>query len=157
MDLTNKQKLAIELLAHSKLKKTFYWTGGTLLSYYYLHHRKSLDLDFFTQSPFSLDDIAANKTMAYFDRVEPKDLFDIYFLIHKGGFSPKELLGLVQQKFGLSLDEPSFWSESFKSLKLLDELKPLLLEKEDISEKLLKTIGDYFRNGSSEYLRQNLE
>ncbi len=105
----------------------------------------------------SLDDIAANKTMAYFDRNEPKDLFDIYFLIHKRGFSPKKLLELVQQKFGLSFDEPLFWSEAFKSFSLLYELKPLLFEKDNIQEKLLKTIEDYFRNGSAEYLRQNLE
>jgi predicted nucleotidyltransferase component of viral defense system len=35
--------------------ENFYWTGGTLLSYFYLHHRDSVDLDFFSENLF-LDD-----------------------------------------------------------------------------------------------------
>lgn len=224
MNLTQKQKLAIELLAHSPLRNIFYWTGGTLLSYHYLHHRKSIDLDFFSEKKFSLeeinrftqelkekggfatvhyqkifdrhefifengerlriefvyynhekktlqkrktllgiyvdslDDIAANKTMAYFDRNEPKDIFDIYFLIHKAGFTLSRLLTLVQQKFGISFNEASFWSEAFKGLPLLHTLKPLMLAGEnDEQEQILKTIEDYFQEGSRQFLRKNLE
>lgn len=224
MNLTQQQKLAIELLAHSPLRDIFYWTGGTLLAYHYLHHRKSIDLDFFSEKKFSLeeinlfaqelkekgdfanihyqkiferhefifengerlrlefvyfnhekktlnkrglidgvyidslDDIAANKTLAYFDRNEPKDLFDIYFLIHKSGFTPARLLKLTQQKFGISFNEGSFWSEAFKSFPLLYTLEPLMLEKEDDQQKqILKTIEDYFREGSAQFLRKNLE
>lgn len=89
-----------------------------------------------------LDDIAANKVMAYFDRNEPKNLFDIYFLINKAGFTPLKLLQLVQQKFGVSFNEASFWSEAFKSFPLLHALEPLLLEKEkDQQKQILKTFG----------------
>ncbi|MBI4036032.1 nucleotidyl transferase AbiEii/AbiGii toxin family protein [Candidatus Daviesbacteria bacterium] len=224
MNLTKLQKLAIELLAHSPLRNIFYWTGGTLLASHYLHHRESIDLDFFSEKKFSLeeinrftqelkekggfatvhyqkifdryeflfeneehlriefvyynhekktlrkrellngvhidslDDIAANKVMAYFDRNEPKDLFDIYFLIHKSGFNPLKLLKLVKQKFGISFNEASFWSEAFKCFPLLHTLKPLMLQKEEDKQKqLLKTIEDYFQEGSARFLHKNLE
>ncbi len=34
------------------LKSTFYLTGGTALAVFYLHHRESEDLDFFTPKPY---------------------------------------------------------------------------------------------------------
>lgn len=34
------------------LRNTFYFTGGTALSFYYLQHRTSVDLDFFSQEKF---------------------------------------------------------------------------------------------------------
>lgn len=224
MILTNTQKLAIDLLAKSPLQKLFYWTGGTLLAYHYLHHRKSIDLDFFSEKKFSLeevnhfakelkekggfrniryqkifdrheflfenggnlrlefvyfnhekktlkkreslmgiyvdslDDIAANKTLAYFDRNEPKDIFDIYFLIHKAKYTPSGLLKLVQQKFGITFNEASFWSEAFKSFPFLQTLVPLMLEEGDNQkEEILKVIEDYFQEGSTRFLHKNLE
>jgi len=223
MKLTKAQEKVISHLANSPLAKKFYWTGGTLLAYHYLHHRRSLDLDFFSEEEFSfgeinqlveeikkdvdfkkvsykkifdrwefifendeilrmefvyynhekktlkkrnkllgvyvdsLEDIAANKTMAFFDRNEPKDLFDLYFLLHKGGLSPTQLLRLVYKKFGVSFDEALFWSEAFKSLPLLNELKPLMLEKEKKEQNsLLKRIEDYFRDASRRFLSKTL-
>jgi predicted nucleotidyltransferase component of viral defense system len=32
-----------------RLRERFYFTGGTALSEYYLHHRRSIDLDFFSE------------------------------------------------------------------------------------------------------------
>lgn len=224
MKLTEIQEKVISHLANSTLNKKFYWTGGTLLAYHYLHHRKSLDLDFFSEEEFlfekvnqlveqikknvgfkkvsfkkifdrfefifengeilriefvyynhekktlkkrnkilgvyvdSLEDIAANKTMAYFDRNEPKDLFDLYFLLHKGGFNPSQLLKLVDKKFGVSFNEALFWSEAFKSLPLLRELKPLMLEKEERQqEALLEKIEEYFKDGSYQLLSKTLK
>jgi len=223
MILTKTQEKVISHLANSPLNKKFYWTGGTLLAYHYLHHRRSLDLDFFSEETFSfeevnklveqikrdlefkkvsyqkifdrrefifendeilriefvcynhekktlkkrnkllgvyidsLEDIAANKTMAYFDRNEPKDLFDIYFLLHKGDFTPSQLLELVVKKFGVFFSESLFWSEAFKSLPLLRELKPLMLEKEaKEQEGLLDRIEKYFKDGSYKFLRKNV-
>lgn len=40
-----------------KLLDKFYLTGGTALSEYYLHHRRSVDLDFFCESEFSPESI----------------------------------------------------------------------------------------------------
>src|SRR3989344_5746496 len=44
------QRLILKVLAQGKLfLKNFYLTGGTALSEYYLHHRLSEDLDFFSE------------------------------------------------------------------------------------------------------------
>lgn len=126
---------------------------------YYNHEKKTLKkrnrlLGVYVDS---LEDIVANKTMAYFDRNEPKDLFDIYFILHKGGFTPSQLLELVVKKFGVSFNEALFWSEAFKSLPLLRELKPLMLEKEKKEQNsLLERIEDYFRDASRRFLSKTL-
>lgn len=224
MELTKEQKIAISVLAVSNLKEKFYWTGGTLLSYHYLKHRKSEDLDFFSEKEFSLEevnrliqhiqekggfkkityhkifdrfefllkneealriefvfynhekktirqrekllgiyvdsleDIAANKTMAYFDRNEPKDLFDIYFLIQKGGFTAKKLLDLARQKFGVEFPQSLFWSQAFKLIPLLATIKPLMVETTKTQrEDLLKKIERYFKDESERFLSGSLE
>lgn len=147
-------------IAHS-----FYLTGGTALAAFYLHHRYSVDLDFFTADPTALSqvssamiavakqigaevtftrtlgtflecflrrqdnervemdfaqdtpyrlapveqnavyniqvdnltDVAANKLSALFDRAEPKDFVDVYFLCQEA-FSFMELLNQARNK-----------------------------------------------------------
>lgn len=219
MILNNLQKKALSLFSKNPLKEKFYWTGGTLLAYHYLHHRYSEDLDFFSGKEFSfqevnnfiqelkkgfgfkkvnyqkifdrweflfenkeklriefvyynhqkktlkkrktilgvfadsLEDIAANKTFALFDRKEPKDLFDIYFLITKKKFSPAKLLKLANLKFGVGFEEGSFWSEAFRFFPLLKEVKPLMVQKnEKLKEKLIHQIETYFKKGSEKFL-----
>ncbi len=49
-----------EFSQHSKLANKFYFTGGTALAYYYLHHRVSVDLDF-----FSTDKIEPQETLNF--------------------------------------------------------------------------------------------
>ncbi len=41
----------------SNLSRKFYLSGGTALSEFYLHHRLSEDLDFFTQQELNLDEL----------------------------------------------------------------------------------------------------
>jgi len=51
--LTNEQKIILDEVKKSNFIKTnFYLTGGTLLSFYYLQHRYSDDLDFFSEHKF---------------------------------------------------------------------------------------------------------
>ena len=45
--LSPTQRILLKATSESRLPQTVYFTGGTLLSHYYLQHRKSLDLDFF--------------------------------------------------------------------------------------------------------------
>ena len=46
---TKEQKIILDLISKTEaLTKDFYFTGGTALSEFYLHHRYSDDLDFFT-------------------------------------------------------------------------------------------------------------
>ena len=51
--LTPDHEVILAILAKHEIAKRFYWTGGTLLSHYYLHHRKSFDLDFFSDTEFT--------------------------------------------------------------------------------------------------------
>ncbi len=56
--LTAQQKQLLDLAAgESYFVKTFYLSGGTALSYWYLHHRQSDDLDFFSMTPFNYERI----------------------------------------------------------------------------------------------------
>lgn len=222
IELTPLQKKVLDLFAKSSLKDRFYWTGGTLLSSYYLHHRLSNDLDFFTDEPFtynqiigfirklkkelklpqveekkifdrqefilhnkgklrlefvqyehlnlkirkkwkgilidSLDDIAANKLMSLFDRNDPKDLFDLYFLLTRKKYTIKKLIKLVEKKFGVSFEKSNVLSEAHKSTKELGNLKPLILAKnQKEKESIIKEIQEYFFELSSQYLKRVLK
>lgn len=213
------QKKTLEIFRKSSLNNKFYWTGGTLLAFLYLNHRFSYDLDFFTDEPFSYDeiisfirvlkqklnlkkveakkihdryeffihnkgkmriefvlfkhpnikkrqiyknilcdslsDVAANKVMAFFDRNDPKDLFDLYFLLKK--YKLKELLKLVEKKFGVLFPQTAFWSEIYKAIKALKTLKPFLLAKNKTEkEKLISKIKNYFIDRSTKYLHRML-
>jgi len=220
--LTDIQKKVLELFRKSSLKDKFYWTGGTVLSFFYLHHRRSNDLDFFSDKSFnysqiigfirnlkeklrlrqieqkkifdrwefflkneeeiriefvfydypkirarkkwqgifidSLDDIAANKTMALFDRNDPKDLVDLYFLLTKKRYNVKTLLRLVERKFGIKLEESSFWSESLKALDNLNKISPLLIAKNSKEkQKIMREIKKFFISNSIKYLEKWLK
>jgi len=219
MILTATHEVILSILAKSDLKDRFYWTGGTLLSHYYLHHRKSFDLDFFTEKPFEHDellpfissvkkaldidhfeetkvydrweyviptdpitrfefvyynhekkrlrplltyrgllidnitDMAANKVMAYLDRNQPKDLLDVYTLLSEGKFTLIKLLRLVEQKFGERIPEFLFWSESGKSLKRLEDLRPYLLESDPRKQdEFLKDVKYFFLDQGKDFL-----
>ena len=179
--LTSEQRKVLEFFAQEKhIASLFYLSGGTALAEFYLRHRYSDDLDFFTNEkefpqihveafaafikqklpavsmqyrrlydrrifffatnggelkiefssyPFmqleppqehkgvfidSLNDITANKVMALLDRVEPKDFVDLYFLMEEKQTSIDELISLVRQKFGITLDPITLGSEFAK-------------------------------------------
>ncbi|MBF8249687.1 MAG: hypothetical protein HW400_288 [Candidatus Levybacteria bacterium] len=46
------ESLFTQITTHKNFPKTFYFTGGTALSAFHLHHRVSDDLDFFSEDPF---------------------------------------------------------------------------------------------------------
>lgn len=223
MDLTPIHREIFDILKTTPLVHQFYWTGGTLLSHYYLHHRYSFDLDFFSDTPVSynlllpfiegvkqhfqlseliekkigdrweflideksatriefvhynhekkrlgplstylgvfidsLPDLAANKVMAYVDRNEPKDLFDVYTLLTQKKYTVTELLVLVKKKFGANFSEFMFWSEAAKSLKNLPTFKPFFLEKDPHKqEKIILEVERYFLDQGSDYLKRHL-
>lgn len=193
--LTPLQKTAIEIIAKcGDVSRMFYLTGGTALTEFYLKHRFSDDLDFFTNIvefptqavestvekvrkalgvdearyrraydrrmfffpiaseelkieftyyPFapinhpsdirglgvdSLEDIAANKLMALFDRIEPKDFVDIFFILKETKITIPKLRELVSGKFHLNLEAATLGSEFAKvrSVEALPKMiKPL--------------------------------
>lgn len=171
--LTPLQRNLLVRIGQSPLNSSFYLTGGTALAAFYLYHRYSIDLDFFTpdptavvrvpplmqemarqlgvevkftrtldtflecflqapdgerveldfaqDSPYRLEptrlddtlqvnldnltDIACNKLSALFDRAEPKDFVDVYFICQE--VMPfAHLVELARQKH-LGLDD--YW------------------------------------------------
>lgn len=57
--LSLRQEQFLDLvLQDESILKNFYLSGGTALSSWYLHHRESYDLDFFTSRPFDGEKIA---------------------------------------------------------------------------------------------------
>lgn len=92
--LTKKQEKIIQFIAETPELENFYLSGGTALAAYYLHHRYSDDLDFFTE-----------------EKINPKIL---YQLIEKA----KKALGLKEVKFEKLYDRYQFFLKNGK-----DELK----------------------------------
>lgn len=78
-----------------KLTNKFYFTGGTALSEYYLHHRRSVDLDFFCETEFSPENITPfikkSKPVIGFEKFDFQQLFNrnLYHLIFGKGDSLK--------------------------------------------------------------------
>lgn len=52
--LTEGQQAILSQIGRSPLRQEFFFTGGTALSAFYLRHRYSDDLDFFTESPLAV-------------------------------------------------------------------------------------------------------
>lgn len=86
--LTKNQKILLDLIANNNyLTSNYYFTGGTALNEFYLHHRYSDDLDFFsndkvdTQAIFGLIDKWSKKLNFRFKSrfVEVVYRFDITF------------------------------------------------------------------------------
>ena len=57
--LTPNQIITLHAISTSVLAKQFYFSGGTALSHYYLQHRLSEDLDFFSQHEFDVMGVAS--------------------------------------------------------------------------------------------------
>lgn len=74
------QKEVLNLFSENPLKEQFYWTGGTALSVLYLNHRRSEDIDFFSDQTFSHDQIVGFvqdlKSQLGLERVEEEKIFD---------------------------------------------------------------------------------
>lgn len=66
--LTRTQSTLLSAVGRSELARHSYFTGGTLLAFHYLRHRRSLDLDFFSDN--LLDDFfVAENTKTLFESV----------------------------------------------------------------------------------------
>ena len=67
--LTPKQSHFLEIAqSESQIAKRFYLTGGTALSEFYLQHRFSHDIDFFTEK----EEVNQRVTEAFLKKVSPR-------------------------------------------------------------------------------------
>jgi hypothetical protein len=78
-----KTKRILETIDRIKEIENFYLAGGTALALQ-LGHRKSIDLDWFSQKEFNVS-------------ILKKDFIDLYFLLEK--YRLEELLGLFDKKY----------------------------------------------------------
>ncbi len=98
--LSDFQKEALSLFKKTPLAKTFYLAGGTALSEFYLRHRKSEDLDFFTQEELSLPSLkkfaGSLESQIPLDKVEYQHGFGLYTFF----FYPKAEVAKYKIDFG---------------------------------------------------------
>ncbi|HVF69093.1 MAG TPA: nucleotidyl transferase AbiEii/AbiGii toxin family protein, partial [Xanthomonadales bacterium] len=83
-----------EISKDSYLRDNFYFTGGTALSYLYLKHRHSEDLDFFSENKIDQERIFGilsdwSKKINFSFTAEFKDVVYVFFLTFKSGVSLK--------------------------------------------------------------------
>lgn len=87
--ITPTQKLIFNQITTSQFIKTnFYFTGGTVLSEFYLQHRFSEDLDFFSEKKFDFDLILQevqlwSKKLDFTFTRQLKEVVDMYFIKFK--------------------------------------------------------------------------
>jgi len=98
----------------------------------------------------SLVDMATNKTLATFQRNEPKDIFDLYSLLINKKMRLSELIKKVDKKFGVKIDEADLEAKILDKVESLKEIKPLLLDKKDLD---IDKIRDFFTKKSISYLK----
>ena len=189
--LTPLQKTFLHKFSESPFRDSFFLTGGTALAAFYLHHRLSEDLDFFTESPMQvnlliswveetarslglrpqlrrhsqsfvdcflempdgellkvdfaqdspfrfektrldsqygiyvdpLTDIACNKLSALYDRAEPKDFVDVYFLDRE--FLPFDQVFAKTKEKHAGLDD--YWmAQALHRVELVQKLPRML-------------------------------
>lgn len=94
------QKKALGLFKTSGFAKTFYLAGGTALAEFYLHHRKSEDLDFFTNEELDFESMkrfaSSIKKLVPLDRIEYQRGFGLFAFF----FYPKAEVAVYKIDFG---------------------------------------------------------
>ena len=103
--LSDFQKKALHLFKNSVLAKSFYLAGGTALAEYYLQHRKSEDLDFFTQEELNISSLKRFSTAVAksvkLDKVEFQHGYGLYtFFFYPKGEVAKYKIDFGQYPFG---------------------------------------------------------
>ena len=114
---TIQQSIFQEVATDSYLSSQFYFTGGTALSTFYLHHRESEDLDFFSENNFDQKDILAKLDMMskkyqftmQFRQIETVNIFTLLFpnkteLKTDFVFYPHQRLILGEKVHSITLD-----------------------------------------------------
>lgn len=119
VNFTPLQKIVFyELAKHRQLRNQFYFGGGTALSVFYLQHRFSEDLDFFTEREFDKNllisfinvvaqkigttaKITKKKTVMWFELTKGKEILKVDFL-----FFPYKRIEKGTTYRGISIDSP---------------------------------------------------
>ncbi len=121
--LTPRQKEFLDAFRKSPLRDAFYLTGGTALAAFYLQHRRSEDLDFFTEQETDLDEILKflNTIGTKETRFEKKFDRRIFLLEYSGS----EYLKVEFTRYPFSPAEPRRHIEDL----VVDSLKDIVVNK----------------------------
>jgi len=129
------QKEILKFFGQDNFGKNFYWTGGTLLSYYYFHHRISKDLDFFSDDLFSED-----QYLFFINRLKKK------IQATKVGFTQeynRRIYFIRRQKESIKIELVYFPFKSLEKRKVLPEFSLKIDSLTDIMTN--KTLSAYQR------------
>lgn len=135
--LTTSQKQVIKIIAAEPRLSNFYLSGGTALSAFYLQHRLSDDLDFFSIEPVDIQFILAfveslkvklNFLKVRFDRLYDRNIFFLELANDKElkiEFTryPFKHLGRTTKRSGISVDSLRDLAAN-KLMALLDRFDP---------------------------------
>ena len=89
--ITPEQKLILDQIRQTEfIKNQFYFTGGTALSEFYLQHRYSEDLDFFSENDFDYKEILSllkewAEKFHFVFRSDPKKVVKMFYLKFENG------------------------------------------------------------------------
>lgn len=135
--LTASQKRVIKLIAKEPRLSCFYLSGGTALSVFYLQHRLSDDLDFFSAEPVDVQFIlefvetlkkGVNASKVRFERLYDRNIF--FFELANGKelkmeFTryPFKRLGRTAKRAGISVDSLRDLAAN-KLMALIDRFDP---------------------------------
>lgn len=104
--LNDFQKEVLAIFSKTVLAKKFYLAGGTALSEFYFHHRKSEDLDFFTEEELDIKELERfvnliGKTISL-EKVEYQHGFGLYtYFFYPKGDKAKHKIDFGQYPFPL--------------------------------------------------------
>jgi len=102
----------------------------------------------------SLEDIITNKAHAVYERNEPKDVFDFYYILQTKKINLLKIFKWVEKKFGVKIDPAHFISKIFKGADDLKKIRPLILNKKSFQPAAIKK---YFQKEAENYLKKKIK
>lgn len=103
----------------------------------------------------SLVDLAVNKIFALYERGEPKDAVDIYYIWQRQNWRLEKLIERANKKFGIELDPAMLASRALEAADRLPAITPLFPRKINL-KKLQNNIESLFSLIGKKYLSRLL-
>ena len=104
----------------------------------------------------SLDDLAANKTLAAVDRHEPKDVVDVYSLMTQKKITLSKLINLAHKKSGLTIRPLTLVGDLLVTARQLNRVQTLLPGSAAKQKQAIQNIQKYFAKLSAKLIKDSL-